>query len=946
LNKNFKINNEDNKTIIDISGTWNYELDSEDKGISEQWYNKALSNTGFILPGTTNENKIGTPLNMEEKINKDTVRCFRARYQYIGAAWYQREFIIPIEWADKNVNLLLERVIEISTVWVDGKEVGIRNSLATSHSYNITNYVVPGKKQVLTIRIDNRDKYKLGTYSHSYTEETQSIWNGIVGKIQLEAYDKIFFKDIKVFPSIEDKKVRVKAVIVNETEKACQGTIVVEAKSINSDIVHKVQGKEFKVELLSGERDYEFYYEMGEAVQLWDEFSPVVYNLDISIESQIGNKTYCDERAITLGMREFKVIDNHFYINNRKVFLRGNLECCIFPRTGYPAMDVEEWIRIFNIVKAYGLNHVRFHSWCPPEVAFYAADLLGLYLQIEGPIWLDTWIIPVGSQPEHHPYLQEECIRIIEAHGNHPSFCLFSNGNELNGDFQLLHNIVEKLKEINPHIVYTLTSNYDRPLDSNDDFFVSVAAEGQRIRGNSFKDIMGESTVLDYSEAVRLRNTVPIVSHEIGQFCVYPNIEEIDKYTGLLRPLNFEVIKNDLIEKGMVERASTYTLASGKLAVQLYKEEIEAALRTKDFGGYQLLGIQDFPGQCTATVGILDSFWESKGLIEPEEFADFSGCVVPLLRLSKRIYSNRDSFSAQVEIAHFGPKDFQDAEVRWEIKDEVKEVLFSGSFSHLNIDTGTNSKIGSIETLDFSNIEEAKKLTIIVSVKNTSYKNSWDIWVYPEMVDVNINNLKFKNNILITSTLNEEVEQVLNRGGKVLLLPKEHSFVNKEIFKGKFYPVFWSPVFFESNDPCGIYCDEKHDIFNRFPTDFYSSYQWKYLLENSLSVSLDGLPKDFQPIVEVVPNFFNNHRLSNLLEARVGEGKLMICSIDFDKVETSRVEGRNLKSSILNYMCGHGFNPSQELDMEHVRSIFIGHETLEKIDEKEARESFIKEDDL
>ena len=76
-------------------------------------------------------------------------------------------------------------------------------------------------------------------------------------------------------------------------------------------------------------------------------------------------------------MREFKVKDSRFEINGRPIFLRGTLECAIFPRTGYPSTSTKEWTRIFSTIKAHGLNHVRFHSWCPPEAAFIAADKVG-----------------------------------------------------------------------------------------------------------------------------------------------------------------------------------------------------------------------------------------------------------------------------------------------------------------------------------------------------------------------------------------------------------------------------------------------------------------------------------------------------------------------------------------------------------------------------------------
>lgn len=935
------------KTVVkyDLSGIWKYELDPEDIGINEGWQNKLLRNKGFKLPGTTNSNEVGEALAMEPVINKDSVRCLRAKYNYVGAAWYQREFYIPMECKNKNVELFLERVIEQSTVWIDENEIGTRNSLSTGHSYDVTSYTTPGKIQTLTIRIDNRDKLKLGTYSHSYTDETQTIWNGIVGKIEMRVKDKIYIKDIKAFSDIHKKQVDIKLKVCNEFGSTSEVEISMDISSINEGDKHNIKPVEYKGLLPEGETSFEFKYELGDEARLWDEFSPYVYKLKVNLAAEACNTKFYHNKSMNFGLKEFKVEGNHFILNNHKVYLRGTLECCIHPLTGYPPMDVDTWNKIFTTIKEYGLNHVRFHSWCPPEAAFTAADRAGLYLLIEGPVWLDTWIIPVGAHPEHYSYLPEEAQRIIEAYGNHPSFCFFSNGNELNGDFNLLHNIIEKLRGINPQILYTLTSNYDRPLDKEDDFFISVAAEGIRMRGNSFKGAMSESTTLDFSEAVEARSNVPLVSHEIGQFAVYPSMDEISKYIGIIRPINFEAIKNDLMEKSMLDKAENFTLASGKLALQLYKEEIEAALRTKDFGGFQLLGLQDFPGQCTATVGLLDSFWESKGLTTPEEFKSFCGCTVPLLRMDKRIYKNTDIFDAEIEIANFGAIDLVNSEVQWTISDDFN-TLFSGAFTQKNIPTGTKTVVGNIRDIKLFSIEKPSKLTITVSIVGTAYKNCWHIWVYPVIHDYDRYITTATEQILVAHDFNSDVELKLEAGGNVLLLPTEGSFTNKTLYQGKFYPVFWSPVFFDSKDPCGIYCYKQHPIFMNFPTEFYSSYQWKNLLENSISILLDKLPSDYKAIVNVIPNYYTNHRLANIFEAKVGKGKLFVCSIDLEKLQSERIEAKTLKYNIFSYMTSDYFNPRQSLSIEEIRSLFVGDEDITEIRDKKITESFIKEDDI
>lgn len=102
---------------------------------------------------------------------------------------------------------------------------------------------------------------------------------------------------------------------------------------------------------------------MGKDVQLWDEFHPTLYKLTATLTQ--ANQS--DTREVEFGMRTFTIQGRWFYVNGRKTMLRGTVENCDFPLTGYPPMDVESWERVFRICRNYGLNHMRFHSYCPPE---------------------------------------------------------------------------------------------------------------------------------------------------------------------------------------------------------------------------------------------------------------------------------------------------------------------------------------------------------------------------------------------------------------------------------------------------------------------------------------------------------------------------------------------------------------------------------------------------
>lgn len=881
-----------------LAGEWLYELDYTDQGLEEKWYKKQLPNTGFKLPGTTATNFVGEKLDMELNYERETLRHLRQHYRYVGASWYQRKFFVP-EGSDKVYKLFLERVMFESRVYLNGQEVGKQDSLSTPHVYDITNYVIPGQENEITIRIDNRDVEKLGPYPSAYTDETQTIWNGIVGRIEILVLNSIYVDQIRVYPNIHESNIKGKFVLNNPLHKHV---------TVTMNIKVRYQDKVFNTLTLTKylereQEQVEFIYEIEE-LHLWDEFNPNLYDLEIEL---LG----FDVVKQRFGMREFTTKGTKFTINGKTTFLRGTLECCIFPLTAHPSMDRAEWERIFGVVKEYGLNHVRFHSWCPPEIAFTVADEMGLYLNIEGPVWMDNWNKTlVGQYPEHYEYLPAESLRIVDTYGNHPSFVMYSLGNELRGSFELMSDIIRRCKERDRRHVYTLTTNWDRKVDKEDDYFAAQTVDGVPVRGQYKLHEMVTTTKLTFDEAVAQRS-IPVVSHEVGQYSVYPDIEEIEKYTGVLRPINFESIKKNLEEHNLIKYAKDFTIGSGKLALHLYKDEIEAAIRTRGLGGIQLLDLHDFPGQSTATVGILNCFWESKGITTSAYFRKFCNSVVPLALMDKRIYSNTETLSVGVQIANYYIDALTNVEVLYEVLDK-QDVLFAGNIGKVDVAQGDVTTVGAF-TLDLTKVTEAKELTLRLILKDTPYQNEWHIWVYPDEI------VELDADVLHKEKFDDEVIKALEQGKKVFLTPNEQE-VSRTTY-GKFFPVFWSPIHFISKDPCGVIANE-HVIFNGFPTDRYINYQWKELVEKSYSINIDDLPLDFEPIVQVIPNFYNNAKLTNLFECRVGNGKLLVTSLDLETDIDKRLAARALRNSIYRYLNSDAFNPSQSLDLAYLRKIF------------------------
>jgi len=887
----------DRDHMISLQGKWNFIIDPYDTGVNEQWYLKKLDDVIF-LPGSMKENGKGLDPSLEtiwtgsiydsswffnpsmEKYRQPGNIKFPfwltpVKY-YTGPAWYQKQVRIPEDWRNKRIVLYLERPHWETMVWIDSLMIGSQNSLSTPHIYELTEEILPGM-HTITIRIDNRIKeINVGPDSHSLTDHTQGNWNGITGDIYLKAGSPVYFRDIKLFPAIETKSVKATLIIENSTGKAVSGEILLSARSFNSPVKHQIDPLTTEFRLDTGKTSLELTYQMGDKVQLWDEFNPALYKFTAVLNDEYGNR---DLREIHFGMREFKTSGTRFEINGRPVFLRGTVECCTFPLSGYPPTDPDAWERIFLICREYGLNHMRFHSWCPPEAAFVAADKTGFYLHVEGPSWANHGTALGYGRPIDH-YIYEETERIVNAYGNHPSFCMMAYGNEPAGRNQVkyLGEFVSYWKAKDNRRVYTHASiGMSWPLVPESEFIVRSGPRG-------LPWDRPPETMFDYRSRIE-GEAKPYITHEMGQWCVFPNFKEIEKYTGVYRAKNFELFREDLHDHNMEDQAEDFLMASGKLQVLCYKSEIEAALRTPGLAGFQLLSLNDFPGQGTALVGVLDVFWDEKGYVTPWEFTCFCNQTVPLARINKFVYTNDEIFTAGVEIAHFGEDPLQDISPEWIIRDANGKLITNGTFSQQDIPIGSNIQLGTVH-YNLSGIQKAKKLNLEVRVGK--FTNNWDFWVNPEELPE-----VYMEDIYICNELNDEAESFLNNGGKVLLLAAGKVEKGKELVQ-HLKPVFWNTSWFRMRPPhtTGILCDPMHPIFSEFPAEYHSNLQWWEIIHGQQVMILDHFPSEFRPLVQPIDTWFLNRRLGLIFEAKVGEGKIIVCSADIQSNPEERPAAR------------------------------------------------------
>lgn len=917
-----------------LTGAWQFQMDPEDRGLTERWFAQPLPES-IELPGSMNSNGKGFDIGLDTKWTGNIIDSsfytdpayepyrqpgniklpfwLQPLKHYQGAAWYRREIQIPKEWADQTIELFLERPHWETIVWVDDREAGTQNSLAAPHLYDLSDLLTPGK-HTITIRVDNRMKeVNVGPNSHSVSDHTQTNWNGIVGRLSLIARPKVHIDDARLFPKVNTNNVRVDLDVSVPEGQSFKGKAVLRA-------VNEQQGAlpflSEPVVLDNGTQTLTFDYPMGDRPLLWDEFNPDLYTMEIALQDEQDRPL--ETREVVFGMRSFTAAEGQIRINDRPVFLRGTLECAIFPKTGYPPTDTAEWARIFRQIKDYGLNHMRFHSWCPPEAAFVAADHAGIYLQVECSSWANQGS-SLGDGLPIDRYIYDESERIVRAYGNHPSFCMLAYGNEPAGRNQqsFLGQFVNYWKDKDPRRIYTSGAGW--PLIPENEYHNSPDPRIQRWGAglSSIINSQAPQTTFDFRAFID-QHEQPVVSHEIGQWCVYPNFAEIEKYDGVLRARNFEIFRDVAEKNGLGALAEQFLLASGKLQTLCYKADIEAALRTPRMGGFQLLDLHDFPGQGTALVGVLDAFWEEKGYVTGEEYSRFCNSTVPLVRLPQRIFTIDQPLSATVEAAHFGSAPLRGVTPKWQIRDQKGQVLFSGELARTDLSIGNGQFLGSIQQ---SLAEAPAPAQLTLSVQIADFENDWDIWVYPQQPAPQPE----MASVRVVQALDAAAVAHLEGGGKVLLtIPQGGLAADKggDIPIG-FSSIFWNTAWTRGQAPhsLGILCDPRHPALAGFPTEYHSNWQWSDAMRHGSAILLAELSPDIQPIVRVIDDWFTNRPLGLIFEVKVGEGKLLITGIDLIKNATNRPEARQLLYSLQRYMASEDFQPSVTVTLAPVQAL-------------------------
>lgn len=624
--------------------------------------------------------------------------------------------------------------------------------------------------------------------------------------------------------------------------------------------------------------------------------------------------------------------DRHFYdTQGHRVFLRGKHDACVWPLTGHCPMEQLAWHEYFSTCRDYGINHVRFHSWCPPEAAFAAADELGIYLQPELPFWGDF----NAKDSVLLQFLHKEGVNIMREYSHHPSFAMFALGNELWGCIDEMARFVADFRQLAPHVLFTFGSNYYlgyQGVKPGMDYFTTCRVGGEawgsydtHTRGSfSFADAMTggmlnteyPNTQLTLEEGCS-RSTVPVISHETGQFQTYPDFDEIRKYTGVLYPYNLEQFRARLDSAGMLEQAKDFHRASGQWSLELYKADVELDLRTESMDGFQLLDLQDYPGQGSAYVGILDAFMQPKSFGAVHQWRQWCNDVVPLAVMPGYTFTAGQRQDIVVKLANYSGQSLKGKTLTWVLGNMEGDMPIPDGEGLLTVGT---------IPFEAPILHTGCDLMLVLAVDGTEYHNTYKVWVYPKEVELE------KDGIVITRQLTADVARQLENGAKVLWMPDSTQLQGKTVGP-LFQTDYWNYRMFKticdnnkkavSPGTLGILTNPRHPLFGEFPTDEHTNWQWFPVIQNSRPLVLDNLPRDYRPIVQVIDNIERNHRLGLVFEFAVGKGRLLVCMSDLE-CTVDYPEGRQFYHSLLRYMQGDDFQPTMQIAWTELWQLLSG----------------------
>ena len=840
------------QTTMDLSGLWEVRLGDG-------------APATVHLPGTLEENGLGEPETpaLESRLTR--------RFRWEGEAVFSREVTLP-DHPGRRLILEAERARQLRLT-VDGQPVPtLQGTLSTPYLFELTRWA--GRRVRLCLLSDNRypgwPREEI-VHASAATDETQTNWNGLLGRLCVHSVADFWVRSVRVYPHGRTLDAAVDLAVPRQAlDAGGDGELVLEGPALARPFC--LLRRDWQPESLRQGLCTLWCRDLPVAPEapLWEEACGALTQITASLV--LDGRTVSRARA-DFGLRTFGADGGRLTLNGRVFLLRGEANCCVFPETGHPPMTTGAWREVLGRYRAYGVNCLRFHSWCPPEAAFAAADELGMLLQPELSDWNCTNAL---ETPHSAAYYEAELRQILFCYANHPSFVMLTLGNELcTGEegHRRMAELVRLARQLDPTRRYAGSSNGqygEQGYDGVSDFY-TAAAYGDRMLRATSSPMIGHlnrcrpGTRQNYREAAAQTGGVPVFGFEVGQYESWPDFDQIDRFRGITIPENLRAIRRRAEQTGAAAYWQAGVQASGELALRCYREEVEAVLRTPGMSGLSLLGLQDFPGQGTALVGMMDAHLAPKpaDFARPERFAAFFAPVVLLACFDRYTYEAGEWFTADLRVANYGRQTLA-GPLCWRIA-EGRTILGQGT-----LDAPAGWPAGGLREagrIRWQMPGDARPHALTLELSAGDLNSRYPLWSYPCA----------KAAPAVLRRLTEADLRRIEAGASALIdLPADGTECPASV-RCQFSTDFWSVgTFPEQEGTMGLLIRAEHPALKDYPTGTASNWQW-WTQSHGRAFRL---PRTIEPVVRVLDSVTRLDNLGLLWEARLGKGRLLVSGMD------------------------------------------------------------------
>lgn len=817
----------------------------------------------------------------------------------VGCFMYQRTVTLSEADICGNEALYVGGVQNTLTLWINGKYVGRHEGYSVEFFIDIPAGLLQVGENRITLTVSNnrlagyKGRPVSGLTSRAANECTGGIW----GDVEIRSYPD----------GVRDVWVSVKEDLSAFTVKTVggeDGSKTVEIFDGKREVFHG-EIPEGESELAISALDYE----------RWSPDAPKLYTARVTTAHQTLTARF--------GIRRLAAVGTRLFLNGKPYFFKGTCEHCYHPVTVHPTRDKSYYKKVIRTLKQLGFNSIRFHTYVPMPEYMEAADELGMVLEVE--------------TPNNTTYA--EWLEIVNKCRHYTSVCAYSSGNEMVID----EDYIEHLRAVAGY-VHTASDALFSPMSamrgieyhSYGDCRIEppFTHNPKRLKALSeFCDLYNpvSLSLASYTscegthEVLDARNVIykkPILSHEICIHGTYIDLSLKDRYRGtVMGDTEFmSSVEKHLADKGLLDRGPLYYQQSVKWQKMLRKHCFETVRRCETFAGYDFLGDIDTHwhtfGYC---VGMMNEFYELKAGETVENVLRYNSDAVLLCDLPRNpSYTAGEQVDLPILVSNYGDP-METVALTWRIKGDGKAIA-RGTCRFESIPAG---EIASLCNVYFTipEIEKPMKLTLTVMLSggDVDLENKWEIYAFPKpealptQDEINVAGLTVAKEMTV-----DELAARMKAGERVLLLGASPFRSEKTTFQiavaGRTHGHLATVI-------------ADHPIMEDFPHDGYCAFRFRDML-NSRAAILDitSLPHD--PIIDIATSYKNARREALLFEYQIGEGKLLVCTLNMKEGD---IPAAWLYGRMLSYAMSDEFAPKNRLSFAELYALCTEAETVETV---------------